>query len=1740
MTSHGHLAALREIAERSAATVADLTTRLGAATRLLATLSPADRPAWVRQQRLVAQLTEALTAALGGATADAAGYRAALDALPAALDPTVPCALLPVRLETRLRARTDGQPGDELVCRIYPDDIHLDGHDPTLTETEIILGTHYWEQRSAGNEDAAWAQLAARLTAPRAAWVARQLTPGVLPLPEPRGPDGRPTVVSGLPDRWVVRLWRDGRRIGESRGELIPRPLPIGPLAGPWTTDLAAALKVGMAVVVRPDPPVPLDRVDLVTAVGVRGSDTPDDSAVVLRDLFDAHLYAARLNGPGLDLVPAGTPTNNTPAFRSPNRRDAIGERAAGSSLGPRTAEPGDGSGADLLAAALGLPLRDPDPAGPDERFVLGRLEHGADPGQRDAADLATVLWPATWGYYLREFLPEVSILGPGADLSGWRRFVVDTVRGRGPLPALRVGDQPYGVLPVLPLADRRPWPDRPDLVVATPPARRGGPARLRIGWDLDATGAVTRGWTDAGEIPLEKPVTGFDLAAGALGGRPVLVALTISDGLVAYRVGGLGGDWGPAWPVEVKAARATVALTPAAALVVAAQTVGRRPIRPGLADEVSTLITVGTGLSADGAVENWSAPVRVPDSERLGRLAGAAAAGGDLVLAYVRDTELLLQTGQRLRDDGEAEWAEPRSVPLPEKTEDATASIALTPAGEVVAWVSGADGRAWYSVFTLADDGGAVWWHPEAGAASIAVASLGAAPGGGLLELLSRARADWANATAAVPRIGRQADPTDDLLDLFAADAVSGGVRVRGLLGPVLLANMWLASGRTPDLARYDTGLWQQARALLHDWGLLDPAAPDAGSPVGKPRLGRSGFEEVATEFTGPLATDASAATLTGAAAAKPDELERLRFGPDDGLLDRLVRHATMQAWADAGVELLPPATVPLLEPELVDLNDLRTADPVSNPFTWTAWRHLRTREFPAGHQWQGRLVWEGVAGLLAQAEQGIDLSGYGAAGERIVELAELRAALARLASRPADVLAWTLAETLDVSAYRLDAWLTAVATERLRALRAARPEGVHLGGYGFVVDLRRRTGPASEGYLHAPSVGQATTAAVLHAAHLAHAGDPGTGPKLAIDLTSKRVRDAADLAAGVRTGQPLGALLGYRFERALHTGLGRYLPALRQLYPMATGKLTDAPDGTPVADLGATDVVDGLALLRAELPWGITPSGADIALPARASADGAALDGLIEALRESVDALGDLLVAESVHQLVNGNPAGAGGALDALAGGDVPAPDPDVLRTPRAGIGVTHRLLVALPDSAPAGWADRPASLAQPRLNAWVATLLPGPDAIRWRTGAGDTYSVADLGLCPLDLLYLAQEPADGDTDTSDRDARSELERLLAHHAGWTADLVLDRAADWTAEVLSVPEALELCAAARAVVTGARPATADDLAGPRGLRGDPDVDLTGTASAATDAVAALTDALDRLRAPFEGLLDLPAHLDLADPVLASGLPADPAAVRAVLVELTGYRIERAAPGAPDDPVALAEQCRRVAAEVALRLGKAAASAGDPVAVLVALFGDGFVVVPPVRSAGSLAAASGGVDDGTLGSWLEGAALVRAGAARLADLRLLAGAASSGAATSLRLAQLPAGDWAGGASVPVAGTIAMVFLGQPPKSVAALLVDEWVEVVPSARQDTAVTFHLDAPDACAPQSVLLAVAGDPTRGWDHDSLERVVIDTLDLARARAVDLDLMAGAHPGHFLPALLFARNDEGATVSTDFPSA
>src|SRR5688500_9985189 len=87
--------------------------------------------------------------------------------LTATLAPSdAPLLMLPVRLETRFFALPDAAM-QELRVRVYPDQVHVDSHEPGLSQEEALWGEHFWQViwragRDEAAERLAWQQLSDR------------------------------------------------------------------------------------------------------------------------------------------------------------------------------------------------------------------------------------------------------------------------------------------------------------------------------------------------------------------------------------------------------------------------------------------------------------------------------------------------------------------------------------------------------------------------------------------------------------------------------------------------------------------------------------------------------------------------------------------------------------------------------------------------------------------------------------------------------------------------------------------------------------------------------------------------------------------------------------------------------------------------------------------------------------------------------------------------------------------------------------------------------------------------------------------------------------------------------------------------------------------------------------------------------------------------------------------------------------------------------------------------------------------------------------------------------------------------------------------------------------------------------------------------------------------------------------------------------------------------------------------
>ena len=1008
-----------------------------------------------------------------------------------------------------------------------------------------------------------------------------------------------------------------------------------------------------------------------------------------------------------------------------------------------------------------------------------------------------------------------------------------------------------------------------------------------------------------------------------------------------------------------------------------------------------------------------------------------------------------------------------------------------------------------------------------------------------------------WSRGGDEPPRVGRTADPDADLVELLGMDASTQTAKIRQALGFDTSWNVF-------SFSRIDPTPWDHSQARI-----ARTLAAALGEPPETfvPRALFLSFAARKPDFAGPMVADVLSETdplpfdyvawlRTAFVNSMKDQHAPPTDAPIDALLYLMLRQAFLteydrSARALLGLrQLLHPHEE--REPELVDVVATRAilGPHTKPPVQRSSWERLN--EQIAG-------ISDDTLGQFLHDPQSADKPLPADVRQAIARIAAYRNSLRVLEGVPTAELHRLFTETLDAYSHRLDAWVTSLATRRLAALREAHPRGVWLGCYGWVQDLV--PDPAADvvevtlpdtsvvqaridavGYTLAPSMQHAATAAVLRSAYVSRTGDDRE--PYSVDLSSKRVRTALALLDAVRDAQPLGAILGYQFERGLHDGhhgveLDRFIDDFRGLYPPVAGKTEDP--GVPAEQVAARNVVDGLRLLRAwqtsAIPFGtggLTPD----------ATQRAAIEAELVALDDAVDALSDLLLAESVHQVVKGSPAGAAATLETLAQGHRP-PEPEVVTAPRGGTVLHQRVALLFDDGAPpAAWgAVTPRAAAAPELNAWLGRLFGNPAAIACTAnpeGApARAVTVRDLGLHPVDLLLAVRATI----TEGDGRGRAELDRRVAWQvtgAGPDAPVTIDyeTAPDGA---LSFAAAMELADAVSRLLGFGRALTPADLLPPE------------HAAAAGDPMSAeLTQRADAARAALAK-----ARQDLAD-------AADIETLRAALVDSAALGAPSAFPSSRHDASAdahatLGEIAAGVAAELTRRAADADAADG-PAEQLGAVFGRELPVLPRFRPAlpellgPALAAEPGlGPEPGpTVEGWLAQLARVRAPVDAWRDVRILARAVGRDVPRP-RIAQVPLEPQAAWAALPFgedagrprSGLVSLALVGAAPPAAgqpwAGMLLDTWPELLPSHEEDAGVAFHFDAPRAEAPQAVLLAVPPGPDPTWSYERLERTLLGALDLARTRAHDLSTV-GPY-AQLVPLTFLAANTANATVSTSF---
>lgn len=415
---------------------------------------------------------------------------------------------------------------------------------------------------------------------------------------------------------------------------------------------------------------------------------------------------------------------------------------------------------------------------------------------------------------------------------------------------------------------------------------------------------------------------------------------------------------------------------------------------------------------------------------------------------------------------------------------------------------------------------------------------------------------------------------------------------------------------------------------------------------------------------------------------------------------------------------------------------------------------------------------------------------------------LYEQTKAINLLTESPTAHLERAFVEHIDLASYRFDAWKYGLVNYQLESLRDRAEdsgsddeisvnEGLYIGAYGWLENVKSENkvltpkkipddltdifnsngnNPIYEdnknlGYINAPSLNHAVTAAILRNGNEAYANEDNVNI-FNINLSSERVRKALKMIEDIQNGQGLAALLGYEFERGIHdnnalSNVDHLIFKIRRKFPLAGNQIKstlEEDESVAIDKIEARNVVDGLRLIdfvEKNLDDNGDPLYFDgIGIGDASQDEKNIVEAEINNIRDMNDAVADLAFAESVHQVAQGNIDRAAGTLDAYSSGNYPQ-IPDVVQTPRSGVNLTHRVGIQIRANVPFNLAHTPRAIAEPGLNLFLLGILPALSTIRCYTtfyhSASDSdvedhpVSMSDLNLQPIDLLYMIDTNSD-----------------------------------------------------------------------------------------------------------------------------------------------------------------------------------------------------------------------------------------------------------------------------------------------------------------------------------------------------------------------------------------------------------
>ena len=1710
----------------------------------------------------------------------------------------------------------------ELWVRVYPDDIAIHTHERPLTELEVEAGKTFWTAIwYAGPDEAlrigAWRGLVSGRGSERAAWVLRQMRPinqtsqpatttapdlalPVLPdFPLPPLKDAAWTQMPHskvMPDRLVVRLY-SGSNYREVVGKPIPDPLPVsldptdelntidtagGDLKLPdklrWMQEFDAAEQIGMGFRIPLSDAEALYGFTRVIVTGVKTSADKEEGKALIEELFENHRYTKT----GLSIVPQGTPTNNTDDTKAGHTEDTSDDEdlfvlAMTEALFTPSNDPAFIKDGQYLADALGI-----------DYAAVQQVRHADHTDIKEAMCMNTALWPTTLGYYSRHLLHP---LFTENELSRMKSHFNSFVLGRGRIPAIRVGSQPYGILATSAYSHYTFNTTGNTEAVFLDKLHRNILQPMEQQWEQLAYQVEH---AKAYHTPSEKTKQFLDI----IGLHPASVEFYqrfVSGKYFLWNLYNyssfISGASSPnqvsyANSLQFSLAFGNIGLASLHAprvfdfTYVKEQKYLNGPVidRLKLSEErrVETMGTNGENYLDWLIMSNWER-IRNEDFSNIG--APNATPPKALLYLMLRHSCLLEYVRTSLTYLVNNGLISAHSL-LDHELVNYTLQTTLTP--EVQA--------SFRSNLFMAE--GLTF---EANLDDQVQTEFIARANSGVLNGITLRQLQDQQAGFRDQLRGQQLPDLERQVDQLFQSEVSRLQIPSTKVGLLTDAYPFMTSGATLHEFVYDKILSAQDVEMAEMQELV--RAITCLKDVPTARLERCFAEHI------DLVSYRLDAWFTSLAS---NRLQRQRY-------DKSQRVTGLYVGAYGWLEDVRPGSFPGIHYQEVDTTE--------ETIYAVGFTRIDTSAVP---QYNFRIepkdIWgpidpAAVGGLRKPSASQSPVAPVEFGREIPLDPVYRQYTFLAVPAPEFTSLGFGSQKNLNVQS-TLDNVLVDQPFPVLEAMPwDSTPKVVYLGTdslgdimYDGVKDRyihRPRIDTNNNGYIHAPSINQATAAAVLRAGYASHKVNPGSpDTAMAVNLSSARVRRALWYIEGLKNGQELGALLGYQFERGLHDSelsLDAFIYDIRLKFPLVAGRVT-ATTATFIREAESYNVVNGLALLQTTTPYpyGVTWNGT----PPNA-AQATEIQKQVNDLRNALDAINDLLMSEAMYQVVQGNHPRAGNALNALSGKGIPA-DPQVIQTPRSFKIISHRIGVQFDLSAGghAIWTaaamptvGTPRSVAEPALNRWLSTMLPAPTKIKFNYGYrfvafdgelgtlyGGSASAADLGIEPIDLYALLSQPAEqGDAVELVQRIGWHVQRNVLSAPNVRVEIAFEDRTGLNPDDITLNELQPLMAQLRTVVGDSRPLDAKDYL----LSADAANPSGGVAIG--DVVARLLDTqgltMSNLERGLQGVLaDLGTQRSALIPLLPDLLSLnelDPLAD--ALRQAAAFGVPNAMPTITADSLeatgqALIDQAARVITDIQKR--DAAATAELAIAqdltkaetlrlnaltkAAQAIFGRNFRIFPEYTPLNPIEVEAAVLYPDYLAfagpeaveKWLQGLSPVRKRIRGWHQAGLLSEALTGvGGQLDLSIAQLPLLP-VDGSNNPVVRWLGVEFPAgyETPDEVisllmslpsayaplgkqAGLLIDAWTEEIPESVAHTGIAVHYNNPDSEPAQVCLLAVSPNETGAWSWDDLMDTVVETLDWAKKRAVDPDQLSKTLFAQVLPATYAAISGTDDSPTLDY---